>query len=71
MTAFTFLLEQDRVCIGMDTLSIDPQTKGPNKFVSKIFPLLHLRGVLCGTGVLQVILDWFALIQAGAFASGR
>jgi hypothetical protein len=67
LTAFNFVLENDRVCVAMDTLVVDPQTKAPHKFVSKIFPLLHLRGILCGTGTMQVILDWFVLIQSGAF----
>jgi hypothetical protein len=66
MTALNFLLLDDRVYIAMDTLSIDPVTKRPGKFVSKIMPLPHLRGVLCGTGALQLILDWYVMIQAGA-----
>ena len=67
MTAFNFMLEPGRVCVAMDTLSIDPETKRPHKFVSEIFPVLHLRGLLCGTGIMQIILDWFVAIQGNAF----
>lgn len=67
MTALNFVLEPDRVCVAMDTLAVNPGTKEPHKFVSKIFPVLHLRGLLCGTGTMQIILDWFVAIQDSAF----
>jgi len=41
----------------------------PNLFHSKIFPLPHLNVVLCGTGVLQVVLDWYVFIQSQVLAT--
>ena len=46
----------------MDTLSLRIDRE-PLKYVSKIFPLPHLRGVLCGTGSLNTVMDWHAYIQ--------
>ena len=63
MTALNFALEADRVIIFMDTLALRMDNKKPVKYASKIFPLPHLRGVLCGTGSLNTIMDWFVYIQ--------
>jgi hypothetical protein len=62
MTAFNFVLDPNYVLIFMDTLSLRIN-KEPFKYASKIFPLPHLRGVLCGTGSLNTIIDWHAYIQ--------
>jgi hypothetical protein len=57
MTALNFILQPNRVVIFMDTLALGSD-KNPFKYASKIFPLPHLRGVLCGTGSLNTIMDW-------------
>jgi len=62
MTALNFLLEPERVVIFMDTLSLRTD-KTPFKYASKIFPLPHLRGVICGTGLLNTIMDWYTLVE--------
>jgi hypothetical protein len=62
MTALNFILDPNCVIIFMDTLSLRVN-KEPFKYVSKIFPLPHLRGVLCGTGSLNTIWDWHVFIQ--------
>ncbi|WP_339820686.1 hypothetical protein MKZ15_06210 [Paenibacillus sp. FSL R7-0216] len=62
MTALNFLFTQDAVFIAMDTLSLSDSRK-PLKYVSKIFPLLHLRSVMCGTGNLDLILRWYKRIE--------
>ena len=69
MTALLYLLEKNKVCIAMDSLSIDGQTKEPFKFVTKIFLLPHLKGVICGTGSLDIILDWHFYIQKNVLAT--
>jgi hypothetical protein len=63
MTAFNFLFEPERVCIAMDTLMVLPDSKRPFKYASKISPLPHLGGVMCGTGLMQLVIDWFVCIQ--------
>lgn len=62
MTAINFMFDADTVVIAMDTLSIS-EDRTPFKFVSKIFPLPHLRSVMCGTGNLDLILEWYTTIQ--------
>lgn len=62
MTALNFYLNENEVAISMDTLSIDINGN-PYKYASKIFHLPHLRSVMCGTGNLEVILNWFLMIQ--------
>ena len=62
MTAFNYILGADSVVIFMDTLALR-MDKTPLKYASKIFPLPHLRGVLCGTGSLNTIMDWYVYVQ--------
>lgn len=67
MTALNFYLQPEQVLLAMDTLSL--QSDGnPHKFLSKIFPILHLNGVMCGTGFAPLIEQWFREINAGILA---
>jgi hypothetical protein len=68
MTALNFMLSKDTVCITMDTLCQDPSDRSPFLYTSKIYPLPHLDGVMCGTGVAQFIVEWFERIQTGILA---
>ncbi|GFZ82997.1 hypothetical protein GCM10008018_31180 [Paenibacillus marchantiophytorum] len=52
----------------MDTLSLNEKRK-PFKFVSKIFPIPHLRSVICGTGNLDLILEWVFRVQRNVIAA--
>lgn len=63
MTALNFSLNKDVVGITMDTLCSDPNDKSPLLFTSKIYPLPHLDGVLCGTGIGLFVLKWFQIIE--------
>lgn len=68
MTALNFLFTQDAVYIAMDTLSLSMDDRKPLKYASKIFPLPHLRSVMCGTGNLDLILSWYNRIQRNVVA---
>ena len=59
MTAINSIIHPEYVFIGMDSLAAFPETKEPYKFVTKIFPLIHLNMVICGTGIYQFICDWY------------
>jgi hypothetical protein len=37
--------------------------------LTKVLPLPHLHGVVCGTGSLNLVLDWFTFIQTRVSAS--
>lgn len=63
MSALIFVLQRDAVHVAMDSLAVDPQDKQPLQFVTKLFPLPHLMSVMCGTGTMPLILDWFVFIQ--------
>lgn len=61
MTALIFSLAPEQVTIAMDTLVTD--TSGtPIGYTSKLFPLLHLNGVMCVTGLSNLAADWNSLL---------
>ncbi|AIQ75890.1 hypothetical protein MKZ21_24765 [Paenibacillus sp. FSL P2-0536] len=68
MTAMDAFFTEDFVYIAMDTLSLSMYDRKPYKYASKIFPLPHLRGVMCGTGNLDLILKWYTRIQKNVVA---
>jgi hypothetical protein len=68
MTALNFWLEPTVVFISMDTLASKPGGECLG-FSSKVLPLPHLHGVVCGTGSLNLALEWFTFIQTRVSAS--
>ena len=62
MTALIYLFKNDVVCLAMDSLSVD-ENKCPLKYVSKFYLLPHLQCVICGTGILSLVIKWFEFIQ--------
>ncbi len=68
VTAFNYFLHPQVVLVSMDTLRSDPG-RAIHGFSSKVFPLPHLHGVLCGTGSLDLVLEWFRFIQTRASAT--
>lgn len=69
MTALNGWYDERVVCLTMDAKSTSFDGS-PNLFHSKILPLPHLNAVICGTGILQVVLDWYLLIQTQVLAGG-
>lgn len=61
MTALVFSLQEKQVIVAMDTLSAYEKNgvEIPFLFTSKMYPVLHLNGLICGTGVGNLIADWF------------
>jgi hypothetical protein len=57
MTAFNAIYYRNCVIIVMDTLGMIDE-KFPMLFTSKMYPILHLKGIICGTGVGNFIQDW-------------
>ncbi|AYB37576.1 hypothetical protein [Brevibacillus laterosporus] len=68
MTAFNFIYDEKRIIVCMDTLSLN-ENRRPFKFVSKIFLIPHLRSVICGTGNLDLIMDWVNQVQRNIIAT--
>src|SRR5262245_24084629 len=67
MTSLNAYIDPQEVIITMDTLGLEVDGQ-PAIYTSKIFPLPHLRGVLCGTGSIQLIWDWYKQILMGMLA---
>lgn len=70
MTALNFMLSEEVAIISMDTLSLRANDHKPYKFVSKIFPLPHMDCVICGTGNLEAIINWFSFVNKNVIANG-
>jgi hypothetical protein len=66
MTALHYILTDEELIVAMDSLGLETTPDGDRcelKFVTKVFPLPHLRALLCGTGSLELVLRWFLTIQ--------
>jgi len=61
MSALNFLLQRDILAVATDTLALSAETHLPSHFQSKMFPVLHLDGVICGTGIGQFVTQWYVL----------
>lgn len=66
MTALNFYLSKEAVCVVADTLVTDVEQ--PAFFTTKVFPVPHLNGLLCGRGSLGLMLDWLTHLSGGMLA---
>lgn len=67
MTVINFALLPDGVFVVTDTLVTNERFK-PAFFTSKVHPVPHLNGLICGTGSLGFILNWSHLVLGGMLA---
>jgi hypothetical protein len=70
VTAFNYVYFENLVVVAMDSLALSGDDGSPLAFWSKLFPLPHLRGVMCTTGIMQIGLDWFVEIQSRVMCNG-
>ncbi len=70
LTALDFIIQDNAVVIAMDTLSVRDIDKKPHKMVTKFFPLPHMNCIICGTGNMNAIIDWFAWVEKNIVANG-
>jgi hypothetical protein len=49
----------------MDTIALKVDTKVPHIYTTKFYLLPHLDIVICGTGIAQVVMDWFVYVNSG------
>ncbi len=68
MTALNFHIKQDEIFIVMDTLAISSVNAEPYLYTTKFYILPHLKMVICGTGISQVIIDWFIQVNTSILA---
>ena len=67
MTALNWWLDENIVLISADSLALDTDGQ-PYSFCTKLFPVPHLQGVVCGTGLMPLILDWFVFLESQVIA---
>ena len=61
LSALNFIIQPELIVVSTDTLR--SSSEGPHGFSSKILALPHLHGVMCGTGSLDLLVDWHAFVQ--------
>jgi len=63
MTLLNWELAPDQVVIFSDTLSLQGHTKLPRSFMTKIYPVPHLNGIVTGTGIGQIVTSLFVALN--------
>lgn len=70
MTALDFIIQDNAIIVAMDTLSLRATDNELHKMVTKFFPLPHMNCLICGTGNMGAIIDWFAWVENNIVANG-
>lgn len=70
MTALDFIIQDDAVIVAMDTLSLRAVDHKPYKMVTKFLPIPHMNTLICGTGNMGAIIDWFSWVEKNVIANG-
>lgn len=68
MTALNFLINEDSICLAMDTLSINSIERIPHTFSTKFLILPHLNIIAAGTGDASLISEWLSFIRENIIA---
>jgi len=64
MSALNFVIQGEVAIIASDTLALASENKSPSHFQTKFYPVPHLKGVICGTGISQFIVQWAINVHA-------
>jgi len=59
MTVLDFHIQEDEIYLITDTMVSEAQSMEPILFTTKVFPVPHWEGLICGTGIMQFINSWF------------
>lgn len=70
MTALDFVIQDDAVVVAMDTLSLRAVDHKPYKMVTKFMPIPHMNSLICGTGNMGAVIDWFSWVEKNVIANG-
>lgn len=63
MTALIYALQPDQVCLAMDTLTVSAEDRTPLRFQTKFLVLPHLNMVIAGTGLADLVTQWFLFVN--------
>jgi hypothetical protein len=69
MTALNWELNEDGVVILSDTLVLSGETHRPLSFTTKVFPLPHLSLCIAGTGLQQMVQNFWLVTNNGMVVS--
>lgn len=69
MTALNFVIQEDQICLAMDTLSIDAENREPLVFLTKYAVLPHLDTIVTGTGHGSFVADWMHYARCNVIAT--
>ncbi len=69
MTALNFVLQENQVCLTMDTLSLSADGREPLAYVTKFVVLPHLQLIVAGTGHGKILSEWYALARCSVIAT--
>lgn len=53
-----FVLQEDLVGIVTDSVVSSPADMQPMLFTTKVYPVPHWKGLICGTGIMNVVTEW-------------
>jgi len=69
MTGIFAFIMPDVAVVAMDSLSSHPETKEPSNMTMKMFPLCHMKSVLCGTGGQFTMFRWYEYLNECVLAN--
>lgn len=64
MTLLNWQMFPEHVAILSDTLSLSGDEKRPRTFMTKVYPVPHLGGVITGTGIGQLVTSFYMQVVA-------
>ena len=68
MTSLNVMLSNEAVYISIDTLISDPEDMLPVLHTTKLYPVPHWNGVICGPGIMNFIVGWYAYALTSVLA---
>ncbi len=69
MTVLDFHMQEDAIYLITDTMVSEAQSMEPIHFTTKVFPVPHWEGLICGTGIMQFINSWFHTAVSNVLAT--
>jgi hypothetical protein len=69
VTALNFTIQEDEICIAMDTLSISADDHLPLSFMTKFAILPHIQSIVTGTGPADFVSSWMDFSRRNVFAN--
>ena len=69
MTLLNFILAEEAVYLVADTVVSDSMDKSPVSFTTKVYPVPHWDGLICGTGIMNFVVNWYCTAITSVLAT--